>query len=192
MYALIKISDNSLVKVEDRTFEDGIPDISHKDWEWRGYLEDDKPAYIPEVQTLSKVETVEPTQLHVTWDVVDRDLVTVKTELKNRIDRDAESERMKYLTSGAGQAQEYQEALQQAKGYTADSVYTPVDMLQASINAGEAVDLAGAATLIIGRYDAWRAIGAGIREKRLTGKAAIDASADVTAAWNAYQAVTWV
>ena len=158
---------------------------------WRLEVEDPRPDYNGSIQTLTRVETVEPDRYHITWAVTDRDLATVKADLKNRIDHDAEQQRMTYLTGGEGQAQEYIEALKQAEGYQADPAFTPIDMLQASVDAGESPDVATAAAVVVGSYAAYRAIGATVREKRLAGKRGVDATTSVTDAWAAYQSVEW-
>jgi hypothetical protein len=109
----------------------------------------------------------------------ERDLAAYKAHLKARIDREAEEARLRYITAGAGQALEYQEAAEEAVRYAATGGAGAYPMLQASVDAGEAPDLATAATLIGARENAWATIGATIRRLRLTAKRAVDAATSV-------------
>lgn len=118
------------------------------------------------------------------------DLATVKAEAKAQIDLDAEHARLRYITAGAGQALEYQEAAEEAVRYAATGGAGAYPMLQASVDAGEAPDLAAAAALITGRENAWATIGANIRRLRLTAKRGIEAATTVDEA-AAAATVTW-
>lgn len=120
----------------------------------------------------------------------ERDLAEYKAKLKARIDREAEDARLRYITAGAGQALEYQEAAEEAVRYAATGGAGAYPMLQASVDAGEAPDLATAATLIGARENAWATIGANIRKLRLTAKRAVDAAGSVDEV-AAAATVTW-
>jgi hypothetical protein len=134
--------------------------------------------------------TIEPTRVLQTWTVTPRDLATVKAEIKARIDRVAEEARLRYITAGAGQALEYREAAEEAARYGSTGGSGAYPMLQASVDAGEAADLAAAAALIAARENAWATIGAEIRRLRLMAKRAIDAATTVEQV-QAAATVTW-
>jgi hypothetical protein len=119
-----------------------------------------------------------------------RSLDDEKTIAIAKIDADAETARLKYITAGAGQALEYQEAAEEAARYIATGGAGAYPMLQASVDAGEAPDLATAAALIGARENAWATIGANIRRLRLTAKRAVDAATTVEQVQAAAQ-VTW-
>jgi hypothetical protein len=117
-------------------------------------------------------------------------LQPLKAEAKAQIDRQAEDARQRYITAGAGQALEYQEAAEEAVRYAATGGAGSYPMLQASVDAGEAPDLAAAAALITARENAWATIGATIRRLRLTAKRAVDAATTVALIRSASQ-VEW-
>lgn len=118
------------------------------------------------------------------------DLHPVKVAAKSRIDREAEEARQRYITSGAGQAMEYQEASKEAARYVASAGVGIYPMLQASVDSGEATDLAAAAALVANRESLWAAIGSNIRRLRLTAKRAVDAATTVAEIRSATQ-VEW-
>lgn len=118
------------------------------------------------------------------------DLADVKAKAKAEIDRKAEDARLKYITGGSGQALEYKEVADEAVRYVATSGAGLYPMLQASVDAGEAPDLAAAAALITSRENAWATIGANIRRLRLTAKRGIEAATTVEQV-QAAATVTW-
>lgn len=164
--------------VEDRPIQ--ITDVpEHKRGSWLPF-EGEPPVVDLAYYTVSGPSyTIEPTRVLQTWTVTPRDLATVKAETKARIDREAEEARLRYITGGAGQALEYQEAAEEAARYAATGGAGAYPMLQSSVEAGEAPDLATAATLIGARENAWATIGANIRKLRLTAKRAVDAAISV-------------
>jgi len=129
-------------------------------------------------------------EVTISWALTPRDLETVKAECKVIIDRDAEAARLKYITAGSGQALEYNEAASEAVRYAATGGAGAYPMLQASVDAGEAPDLAAAAALITSRENAWATIGANIRRLRLTAKRGIEAATTVEQV-QAAATVTW-
>jgi hypothetical protein len=118
------------------------------------------------------------------------DLATVKAEAKAQIDLDAEHARLRYITAGAGQALEYQEASDEAVRITATGGVGLYPMLQASVDAGEASDLAAAATLVLQRENACTTIFSEIRRLRLSAKRAVDQAETYDGIWAA-TSVVW-
>lgn len=127
------------------------------------------------------VETVEPPA---------PSLVDVKAALKVQVDATAENLRLSYITPGAGQALEYREVADEAQRYAADPS-GDFPLLQASVDAGEAGDIASAAALVAARHDAWISVGAAIRAARIAGKRAIDAASSAADAHAAYEGIEW-
>lgn len=105
-------------------------------------------------------------------------LSAMKEHLKSEIDRQAEIERLKYITSGAGQAMTYQEKFSELVAYEGDSNPTKekYPMMAAEIGI-TAASLSGVASTIRAAYDLWKKIGSGIEVARLTAKSNIDKAA---------------
>lgn len=122
----------------------------------------------------------------------------VKVKLKASIDMAAETERLKYITAGAGQAMEYQQSAAEAKAclatIAAEPEYAPgaaeYPMLAASIGI-DGVTIAEVATTVNAMHEAWLAVGSAIRAARLGTKLAIDAAGTVEDAQAAFDAVVW-
>lgn len=176
------IAEQRLIELAD------VPE--HKRDNWRPIEGDPPSADLSLYDVAGPVYQIEPERVLRVWTVTPRDLATVKAETKARIDREAEDARLRYITAGAGQALEYQEAAEEAVRYAATGGAGAYPMLQASVDAGEAPDLATAAALITGRENAWATIGANIRRLRLTAKRAIDTATTVDEA-AAAATVTW-
>lgn len=121
----------------------------------------------------------------------DPPLASVKAELKQQIDDEAEVARLRHITAGSGQAMEYIEVAKEARNYALDPLPQPTEypMLWASVEAGEAADLAGAVDLIRQREAAGVIIGADIRKKRIAAKRAVTAATTVEEARAAAQIV---
>lgn len=123
-----------------------------------------------------------------------------KAELKKKVDDDAESVRLRYITPGAGMAMTYQEKKDQAvaviaMGETASNALlnhgaAEFPTLSASVPV-EAQTLFAAAQLVMSRYEAWAALSRAIESARMTGKKAIGDASDAAAAQAAYEAITW-
>lgn len=120
----------------------------------------------------------------IKWPSVD--IEPVKEYLRSVVDDQAEEFRLRFVTRGAGQALEYNEAVSQAQAFLADPE-GDYPMLQADINAltidprtGEPVaTLAEATSVILYLHAQWCEIGAAIRQARLTAKNAITASSTI-------------
>lgn len=113
-------------------------------------------------------EVLMPYNIYVTLD-------HLKTGLKAQIDAQAEQERLKYITPGAGQAMTYSRKVEQARAVLAASNPVPEDypMLATSIGI-DGEDLISVANVIIGMNAAWETIGSAIELARLSAKRAID------------------
>jgi len=111
------------------------------------------------------------------------DLGKLKTALKASIDAEAEHQRLRYITPGAGQAMTYARKVEQAKAALAATDPQPehYPMLAASIGI-DGADIAAVATTVIAMDAAWEQIGAAIEMARLAGKRAIDLAESAEAA----------
>ncbi|MGG7535360.1 hypothetical protein [Rhizobium sp. 12,4] len=120
------------------------------------------------------------------------DLPALKSALKAVIDATAETERLKYITPGAGQALTYAQKADQAQAYLA--AVAPVDadypLLVAEIGITGA-SAAEVANVIKANFAAWQMIGAAIEATRLGTKQAIDAAAAELEARAAFEAAQW-
>lgn len=116
-------------------------------------------------------------------------LEDIKDTLKVRLDADAERERLKYITPGAGQAMTYQQKAAEAAACLADPDPDPADypLLAAEIGITGA-DLLDVATVVAGQHQAWRVIGSMIEAARLGGKAAIENATSAEDAQTAFEA----
>lgn len=120
------------------------------------------------------------------------DLGDLKASLKAQIDADAEAERLKYITPGAGQAMAYLQKAMEATAYLGETDPDPADYPLLAAEVGITGDtIADVAAVVDAHYQAWRVIGAAIEQARLGGKAAVDAAETVEDAQAAYDAVTW-
>lgn len=126
------------------------------------------------------------------WVHVPPPLDGLKATLKARLDEVAETERLKYITGGAGQAMTYQQKAAEAAACLADPAPDPVEypLLAAEIGI-TAETLVGVATVVFGQHQAWRVIGAQIEAARLNGKKAIDAALSAEDAQAAFELVEW-
>jgi len=137
-------------------------------------------------------------------------LEEIKRNLKAAIDSAAETERLKYITPGAGQAMTYQEKVAQAVSYTkAHLAYVaglegmedgeegagePNMAEYPLLAAGLGIDgdtLLEVAETVTFAYAIWQQIGAAIEAMRLLAKANIDAAGSVEEAQSLFNAVVW-
>ena len=115
----------------------------------------------------------------------------VKASLKAAIDIGAETERLKYITPGAGQAMTYQQKADEAARYLAASNPKASDYPLLSAEVGiTASDIAGVAQTVSAAFSHWQDIGGAIEAVRLGAKKAIDDATTIDAA-NAAANVTW-
>lgn len=109
-------------------------------------------------------------------------LADLKERRKSEIDRDAEVERLKYITAGAGQALTYQRKVEEARAAVAEDEPSPeaYPLLAASIGI-DGEDVASVASTVIAMDAAWLQIGAAIETVRLSAKREIDSAEDEAA-----------
>ncbi len=107
-------------------------------------------------------------------------LSDLKVVAKINIDRAAEQARLRYVTTGSGQAMTYREKADDAASYVAAGY--PVDMTAYPFILAEsnATGKTGkqAADDIIAKRELWVTIGSRIEEKRVGGKVNVDAATD--------------
>lgn len=101
-----------------------------------------------------------------------------KADLLRFIDLEAEKERLKYITPGAGQAMVYQEKERQARAYLADHTAESFELITMEAQATGVFpeDVANAVVLMAGK---WRLVAAFIEARRLAAKQAVEAAANV-------------
>ncbi|TBY41583.1 hypothetical protein [Rhizobium leguminosarum] len=119
------------------------------------------------------------------------DLPVLKAALKATIDTAAETERLKYITPGAGQALTYAQKADQAKAYLAatapvDADY-PLIMAEIGITGATAAEVAD---VIAASFAAWQVIGSQIEAARLGAKKAIDQAETAEQAQAAFDEAT--
>ncbi|MEH7848463.1 hypothetical protein [Rhizobium laguerreae] len=119
-------------------------------------------------------------------------LDAIKADLCDAIDRAAEQERRKYITSGAGQAMTYVQKADEAKRFLAaeDPVAADFPLLAAEIGI-TALDISEVATVVAAAHRSWQQIGAAIEAARLGTKKEVMAAASEPAARSAAAAVAW-
>lgn len=121
--------------------------------------------------------------------VIGRSLVALKAAAHAEIDRQAEAERLKYITPGDGQAMAYLEKERQARGYLTNAsaeAFAHIH-LEAAARGMSAVQVANE---IVAMSDQWRLVSAVIESKRLGAKTAVTASSS-KAAIDSAVAVDW-
>lgn len=189
---LALIHDGAVVELRDMAMAD-VPE--HKRYLWRTVT--GTPPTDPSLYT-GPTYTITQTEAQQVW--TPRDLATVKAELKVKIDVDAETSRLKYITPGAGQAMTYREKFDQAEavdamGEQAANALTEQErvaqfpVLAASVGI-EAQTLWECAQLVLTKYQEWAMLAYQIEALRLAGKAAVDAAQDVEAA-RAASVIAW-
>lgn len=114
------------------------------------------------------------------WRIVDR-LARAKERRKSTIDAEAERQRLRWITPGAGQAMTYQAKVDEARalavdGEEADPAHYPMLSAEIGITGATLQEVAG---VVIGAYQQWQAIGAAIEAARLGGKRAVDLAESV-------------
>ena len=125
----------------------------------------------------------------------------LKAELTRRVNADAETQRLRYITPGNGMQMTYAEKLAQAHavqglGKEAADAIKPEDgiaqfpTLAASVGL-EAATLWDCAVLVLAKYKQFGVLSNGIERKRLQGKKDIAAAKDVASAQAIYEAIVW-
>lgn len=120
------------------------------------------------------------------------DLATVKVALCRNVDALAETERLKYITPGNGQAMTYQQKVAEAQAFKATSNPQPSDYPILSSEVGiTAGTLDEVADIVLAAFAQWQQIGAAIEGIRLGAKRDIDAAANEAAARAIVDAIEW-
>lgn len=120
------------------------------------------------------------------------DLADIKSALKAQVDAIAETERLKYITSGNGQAMTYQQKVQEAQDFAAADDPDPASFPILSAEIGiTGPSLADVAETILSAYQQWKQIGASIEAVRLGGKRDIDLAEDAEAALSVVAQIVW-
>lgn len=116
----------------------------------------------------------------------------LKSALKAQIDTAAETERLKYITPGAGQAMTYQQKIEEVRALAQDAEPEAANypLLSAEIDI-TASSLEEVADAVLAAYQQWQQIGAAIERVRLGTKAAIDEAATADAAKSAAGSAAW-
>lgn len=119
-------------------------------------------------------------------------LDVVKLTLKMQIDQSAETERLKYITPGTGQAMTYQQKVAEAQAFKAASNPKPADYPILASEVGiTAPTLSEVADTVLTAYRQWQQIGAMIEAIRLGAKRDIDAAEDEAVARTVVDAIVW-
>lgn len=120
------------------------------------------------------------------------DLDALKAQLKAQIDQSAETERLKYITPGAGQAMTYQQKVDEARAFKAASNPKPTDYPVLSSEVGiTAETLSEVADIVLAAFAHWQQIGAAIEAIRLGAKRDIDAAEDYITTRSIIDAIVW-
>ncbi|HEX8485068.1 hypothetical protein [Sphingomonas sp.] len=107
------------------------------------------------------------------------DLAALRVALSAKVDVEAESVRMRFLTAGAGQAKTYQRKEAEARAWIEDnSVVTPFLSAEAPARG---MTVAALAAEVVARADAWTVTGSTIEALRLGAKDAIEQNASLGA-----------
>ncbi|EPE99546.1 hypothetical protein [Rhizobium grahamii] len=124
-------------------------------------------------------------------------LPAIKAALKASIDAAAETERLKYITGGTGQAMTYQQKSDEARRYitaigSSETPINPADYPLLSAEVGITAPTLGEVVAVVNAaFLQWQMIGGAIEAIRLGTKAAIDASGTVAEAEAAAGAAVW-
>lgn len=116
------------------------------------------------------------------WQIADA-LAQLKSRLKTGIDAEAERQRLRWITPGAGQAMTYQAKAEEARRLVVDHDPQPgsYSLLAAEVGI-TAPSLAGVGAVVLAAYQQWLSIGGAIEAVRLAAKAAIENAGDEAAA----------
>lgn len=120
------------------------------------------------------------------------DLSSVKSALKQAVDAGAETERLKYITPGEGQAMTYQQKVTEAQAFKAAANPKAADYPILSSEVGiTAPTLDEVADIVLAAFAQWQQIGAAIEAIRLGAKRDIGAAEDETSARAIVDAIAW-
>lgn len=116
----------------------------------------------------------------------------LKSGLKSQVDAAAETERLKYITPGEGQAMTYQQKVDEARAFKIASNPKAADYPVLSSEVGiTAETLSEVADVVLAAFAQWQLIGAAIESIRLGAKRDIDAAEDEAAARAIIDTIVW-
>ena len=120
-------------------------------------------------------------------------LEEIRAQLCAEIDFQAERQRAKHITPGAGQAMTYLAKADEARravadGAAADNADYPLLAAEIGITAAGLLEVAA---VVLAAHQAWQVAGAAIEAARIAGKVAVLGAADITTAEAAAAAVAW-
>jgi hypothetical protein len=119
------------------------------------------------------------------------DIEAARTDAISKIDRDAETYRLRFITNGSGQVMAYQQKLSEAKAKLADDAIADATIPHIVAEAAvDGVTLAAKAEQIMATFEGWQIVSAGIERKRMGAKKAV-AAAETAEAIMAAAAVNW-
>ena len=151
-----------------------------------------KGALVPEGATVYESEQAWQAAINASRQLPHVDLSMTKAQLKRTVDAQAESERLKYITPGAGQSMTYQQKVDEARAFKATSSPKASDYPVLSSEVGiTAETLSDVADIVLAAFAQWQLIGAAIEGIRLGAKRDIDAAADEAAARAIVDAIEW-
>lgn len=160
-------------------------------------VDDRKPAYNPATHTLGpRQETIEPTQVVWSYELLERPLAEVQDDLCARIDSEAGGLRRAFTTTAHGQPEAYIRKQIESQNVKDDPAPTAAayPLLNAGIgpdvpDTGDLVaDLKAAGVVVEDTARAWAALAEPVEKPRLDTKRNIEAAQTVDEAWTAYQA----
>lgn len=117
----------------------------------------------------------------------------LKAALCAKVDEDAETERLKYITKGAGQSMEYAQVEKDAEAFLAlTEPYVPgsLPMLESTVGI-DAPTIEGVVDVVMNMRQQWLLVGPAIRALRLGAKKQIEEAETHDAARALYAAIVW-
>ncbi len=155
----------------------------HPDWIWHPCASDVEPGWIYDGASFAPPPPAPP----LTGDA----LAALKAALRAGIDAEAELQRLRYITGGAGQAMTYARKTEEAKAASVDLAPTAeaYPLLAASVGI-DGADIAEVAAVVLAMDAQWSIIGAAIEAARLAAKKAVSDAGDEASA-RAAAVVTW-
>lgn len=115
-----------------------------------------------------------------------------KRALITKVDNAAETERLKYITPGEGQAMTYQQKVDEARAFKSAIDPQPADYPVLFSEVGiTAPTLSEVADIVLAAFAQWQKIGASIESIRLGAKRDINAAEDETTACSIFDAIMW-
>jgi hypothetical protein len=120
------------------------------------------------------------------------DLASAKDWHARQVDAEAEAQRLRYITPGAGQAMTYAEKAAQAKAALASDDPLPEHYPLLAAEIGITADtLEGVAEVVDAAYRQWLTIGGMIEAVRLSAKKAIASADTLEAVSSAFASISW-